>query len=135
MSVFSLTLLALTFTPQETHDGANALFRELLQTGHAVSATVKAPLPPPTMADGLDAGAQRKVLVSVVGQADQVDEFLRKSPFAPQVIKIRPIKPSDPAGPAYGIDFWFIAYGDLGRSPAEVRRACSTPPREPRFTC
>lgn len=112
MSVCSLLLLSL-LAPLETHDQANTLFRELCQTGLAVSAADKAPLPPPTMADGLNGRAQQKVILGVVGQADQLEEFLRKSVVSSQVLKIRAIKPSDPAAPAYGIDFWFIAYGDL----------------------
>jgi hypothetical protein len=65
------------------------------------------------MADGLDAKKQQEVLAKVAGEDYPVEELLRPSVVAPYVLKYRDVKPSDPEAPAYGIDLWFVAHGDL----------------------
>jgi hypothetical protein len=113
MLIFPLLLLASIQAPPTNHESSNLLFRELRETGVAISPTLKAPLPAPSLADGLDAKAQRAVLIALAGQEDQVEELTRPSIVSPHILKIRAIKPSDPHSPAFGVDFWFIAYGDL----------------------
>lgn len=110
MSLLPLLLLAALQTP---HEQANLLYRELRETGVTISPTLKSPLPAPSLPDGLDAKAQRAVMIALAGQEDQVEELTRKSVVAPHILKIREIKPSDPEAPAFGVDFWFVAYGDL----------------------
>jgi hypothetical protein len=94
-------------------DKGNELFEELRSTGVSVSATHKAVLPAPTMADGLDARQQQEVLAAVAGMDYSVEELVRPSVVAPFVLKYRDVQPSDPEAPAYGIDLWFVARGDL----------------------
>jgi hypothetical protein len=107
-------LLALLGVPAaEPREKANDLFEELRTTGVAVSPTQKAVLPAPSMADGLDANKQQEVLAAVAGTNYTVDELVRPAVVAPFVLKYRDVQPSDPDAPAYGIDLWFVAHGDL----------------------
>jgi hypothetical protein len=94
-------------------DNANELFRELTAQGIAIGAREKVKLPAPTLADGLDAMGQRAVLEAIAGNDYSVEELVRPSVVAPFVLKYRTIRPSDPDAPAYGIDVWFVAHGDL----------------------
>jgi hypothetical protein len=65
------------------------------------------------MSDGLDAAAQGRVLAAIAGRDYQVEELLRPSVVAPFVLKWRDVRSADPAAPAYGIDVYFVANGDL----------------------
>jgi hypothetical protein len=93
--------------PQE-----NPLFQELLKEGLDVGAKAKVHLPAPTMEEGLDAAGQKKVLEKLIEGSYELDDFLRNSLVAPNMLRMRTIEPSDPQAPARGIDFWFVAYGD-----------------------
>lgn len=106
-------LLLLATLNADGHEKDNPLYRELRETGVAVGGGLHSPLPAPLMPDGLDAKAQRAVIEKLAGDDYPLDELLRKSVVAPHVYKFREVKPSDPAAPAYGVDLWFIAYGDL----------------------
>jgi hypothetical protein len=106
-------LLALALAPADPHEQANPLYRELRQTGVALNDKVKAPLPAPTLADGLDAKAQKKVIESVAGADYDPQELLRKSVTAPFRYQVRDLDPPDPQGRAFAIDVWFVAHGDL----------------------
>jgi hypothetical protein len=110
----ALLLVVLGFTKADDgHDRQNRLYRELRTEGVLVSARGRARLPAPTMADGLSAEAQEDVIKRLAGADYPVDELLRKSVVAPHIFKFRDVEPSDPKAPAYGIDVWFVAYGDL----------------------
>jgi hypothetical protein len=113
MLFFSWLLLAPGFLRAEGHDPINPLFRELRDPGLAVGMNLHAPLPAPSMANGLDAKAQQAVLQAVAGEDYAVEELLRKSVVAPHILRLRNITPSDPMAPARGVDVWFVAYGDL----------------------
>jgi hypothetical protein len=65
------------------------------------------------MADRLDVKNQQEVLAAVAGEDYSVEELVRPSVVAPFVLKYRDVRPSDPEAPAYGIDLWFVAHGDL----------------------
>ncbi len=91
----------------------NELYEELRTKGIAVGAKEKAVLPAPSMADGLDAKQQQEVLTAVAGTNYSVEELVRPAVVAPYVLKYRDVRPSDPDAPAYGIDLWFVAHGDL----------------------
>lgn len=108
------TLLSVALAaPMGSHEDANPLYRQLLDPGLAIGADLRAKLPPPSMADGLDAAAQRKVIQDLIGSDYSYEEFTRKSVVAPLLLKIRDVKPSDPAAPARGVDVWCVGYGDL----------------------
>jgi hypothetical protein len=93
---------------------ANPLFKQLRNDGVVVSAEMKAPLPAPLMADGLDATQQRAVLEKVVGKRFSLGQFAAKIGTAPHVYAIRKIAIGDvDAARALGIDISFIAHGSL----------------------
>lgn len=108
-----LLLAAAASQPPASHEAANPLFKSLTETGLDVGADARAKFPPPTMPDGLDAAKQKAVIAAVIGGDYPFEEFTRKSTVAPQLIKFRDVKPSDPKAPARGVDVWFVAYGDL----------------------
>jgi len=99
--------------PAKDHQTANALFKSLVDPGLNVGAGVKAKLPAPTMPDGLDGAGQKAVIEALIKGEYAYAEFTRKSVVAPQLLKLRDVLPSDPKAPARGVDFWFVAYGDL----------------------
>jgi hypothetical protein len=65
------------------------------------------------MADGLAAKGQEEVIKRLAGVDYPVEELIRKSVVAPHIFKFRDVEPSDPKAPAYGVDVWFVAHGDL----------------------
>jgi hypothetical protein len=113
MSPGILIVLAIGPGQVNGHEELNPLYKDLRQAGIAVSGTRKSPLPAPSMADGLDARAQRAVIEKVAGEDYAVEELVRRSVVAPHILRIRDITPADPQAPARGVDAWFIAYGDL----------------------
>jgi hypothetical protein len=98
---------------------ANPIFRELLSGGVSVGKTVvfRAPL----MADGVSAADQKKQLKALcVGPNPKKPLFdyadaIERSSSAAYSFEDRRIKDSDPQAPAYAIDIWFVAYGDLAK--------------------
>ena len=92
---------------------ANPLFQELLQRGAPVSSTVRLPLPPPAVPDGLDAAAQQAALAKIVGERYSLDEFARDSVVAPFLLKFPEVRRTD--APARAVDLWFIVYGNLNQ--------------------
>lgn len=98
--------------PSPTHEAENPLYKGLLETGLSVGTDLRAKLPAPSMADGLDAARQKAVITAVIGDTP-FDEFTRKSIVGPQVLRIGDAKPSDPKAPARTVDLWFVAYGDF----------------------
>jgi hypothetical protein len=112
MNTAWLLLLLFTAAPPD-HERANPIYRELRQTGVAVSAAEHVRLPAPTMADGLSAEAQEAVLKTVVGEDYALEEFLRRSPVAPFRLQIRDATPSSSKAPSRIVDVAFVAHGDL----------------------
>jgi hypothetical protein len=113
MFIYSLLLLTGSAVAGDGHEKDNFLYQEIRTRGLALGGDRVAPLPLPRMADGLDAAAQRTVLIDVCEQEDQLAEFTRDSVVAPFVWKIREIEGSDPKAPAFAVDFCFVAYGSL----------------------
>jgi hypothetical protein len=97
----------------QTHEQLNPLYKDLLDPGLLVGPDVKAKFPAPAMPDGLDAAKQTEVITNLIGKDYSYQEFTRKSPVAPQILKLRNVMPCDPNAPARGVDVWFVAYGDL----------------------
>lgn len=94
-------------------ENANPIYRELRDPGLTLAPKVATALPAPTMPDGLNAKQQRAILDKLAGQDYNLDDLLRNSVQAPQVLKFRDISPAPPDATAHGVDLWFIAYGDL----------------------
>jgi hypothetical protein len=110
----ALALSANQAGPAKDHDG-NALLGELLKEGLDVGGKAKVVFPAPTMDDGLDAAAQKKVMEKLIDKSYELDDFVRNSVVAPNMLRLRNIEPSDPNAPARGVDFWFVAYGDWAK--------------------
>ncbi|AWM36448.1 hypothetical protein GobsT_57480 [Gemmata obscuriglobus] len=115
----ALLLAALTAAPAQpptdAHDGQNPLFKRLTETGLDIGGGATAKFPAPTMADGLSGAKQKEIIKGLIGNDYSYDEFARDSLVAPQLLRIRDVKPGDPKAPARGVDVWFIAYGDFKR--------------------
>lgn len=114
--MYALVLAALAASPaqpQAKQEELNPLYKRLLDTGLPVGGDQKVNFPAPTMADGLDSAAQKKVIEGVIGTDYDYAEFTRKSVNAPYVMKIRDIKGAGPKAPVRGVDVWFVAYGDF----------------------
>jgi hypothetical protein len=112
MSILPLLFLALGAAPDK-HEADNPVYVELRQKGIDIGGKGRSLLPAPVMPDGLDAKAQRKVLISLLDQPGQLEEFTLNSKVAPQVIHIKEIKATDPETPPFSVEFYFVAYGDL----------------------
>ena len=91
----------------------NPLFEQLRKDGIVLDRETKAPLPPPFMADGLDAAGQREVLQKVVGKRFTVRDFTVKSGTAPQVYSVRKIAAGADAPRGLALDIAFVAHGRL----------------------
>lgn len=114
----TLILGALSLAPAQppqagTHEANNPLYKALLDPGLPVGPDLRTKFPTPTMPDGLDAARQKAIITGLLGNDHSYAEFTRKSVVAPQLLKLRDAAPSDPRAPARGVDFWFVAYGDL----------------------
>lgn len=95
-------------------EAANPLFEQLRGKGVAITAETAVPLPPPVMADRLDATGQREVLQKVVGERFPVKDFVGKVGTAPHVYHINKVPAaSSDALRAFRIDASFVAYGSL----------------------
>jgi hypothetical protein len=112
MTPLALVLLTIPLAA-DAHEQSNPLYRELRQTGVTLNDKVRSPLPAPTLADGLDAKAQKKVIDAVAGADYDPQELLRKSATAPFRFQVRDLEPPDSHSRAFAIDVWFIAHGDL----------------------
>jgi hypothetical protein len=92
------------------------LLAELLHSGVRMESGAIMKLPPPTLADGLSAADQQKVLAQLADERHPIAALQRKSVVAPFVLKIT----DDPSvagqtSRACHIDLWFVAYADLAR--------------------
>jgi hypothetical protein len=90
----------------------NPVFQELRNQGIKMSDGTVVKLPPPILTDGLDAAGQQAALDKVADARSPVTELVKKSYYAPIVVKVRTIRPSQGEGPAVRkIDLWFVAHG------------------------
>lgn len=111
LSLLTSALLVLVSAGDPPKD--NAVFQELLDRGVAMSDGTVVRLPSPVLADGLDA-AQQKAAIDKAGDVRTAfREMVKKSYYAPVVVKVRTVKPNENEGPAIRtIDIWFVAHGD-----------------------
>src|SRR5207247_8106967 len=62
----------------------------------------------------LDRAGQLEVLKKLLGD-DPLDDFMRASPVAPQIAKVREIDAGDANGRGRGVDVWFVAHGKFDK--------------------
>jgi hypothetical protein len=91
----------------------NSVLTQLTGQGVPVGDGTFVKLPPPTMADSLDAAAQQAILERIAAPHHRVADLTRKSKVSPFVLKLGDVSTSDPNRPFRTIDVWFIAYGRL----------------------
>lgn len=119
--VLILTMLAVA----GDQAAANPLFQELLAQGIVLKDDVRAKLPAPTLADGLNGAAQQEALRKIIGDRYSVEEFARNAVVAPYVLKFSDVRNGEVV--ARGVDLWFIVYGDLdGLANVEVLEKLNT---------
>lgn len=105
-------LLITILSTGQVHVDDNPVYRALLQQG-VFECKEPGFLPPPTMVDGLDAGAQRKVIDTLAKPRHSFATLTRKSVVAPHIVKIEKVDSGDSEQPLLSIQFWFIAHADL----------------------
>jgi hypothetical protein len=110
--MLSVIVLVVWLGQAAGHEAINPPFRALLTQGVSVGER-KLPIMPPKMADGLDAKGQLAVLREVAGREYDVEELLRESKVAPQVIRIRDVAGGPADAPWRAVDVYFVAYGKL----------------------
>lgn len=111
--VVAWLLLAAAFA-SAADEPSNPLFEQLRKEGLSVTSEGKTSLPPPLMANGLDAAAQQAVLRKIVGKRFTVKTFTGNIGTAPHVYGIRKIAAAgDDAPRVYDVDVSFVAYGSL----------------------
>ena len=113
MLALVMTLAVVAPAQPYSHEAENPLFKALLVPGLVVGPDLRVKLPKPMMADGLDAAAQKAIIVKLIGDDYSLEDFTRKSQVSPHVLRIRDAEPSDPKSPSRGLDTYFVAYVDL----------------------
>ena len=111
--LISLATLGLGAPPE------NPIFRQLLDTGVPVGDDRFVKIAAPTMADGLDAAAQRELIKRIAGPTRQIDRLMRNSIVAPFVLEIGRADTKDGQTPTRTVDVWFVAYGGLDQFASE----------------
>lgn len=126
-----LPLLLMLAEGQDPHRQSNPLYRELREVGWKVDGR-EFRLPAPTLPDGLDAATQKKVLEQLIGDDYTLDDFLRPSPVAPQILRINDLKSTNANAVPRSVDLWFVVYADLDAKIDEafVRKVLSEGKRE-----
>ncbi len=113
MHVFPLHFALLALAAVNGPAADVPVFQELLEKGVKMSDGTLVKLPPPILADGLDAAGQHAALAKVADARSPVEDLLHKSYYAPVVVKVRTVKSSAGEGPAVrAVDFWFTAHGN-----------------------
>lgn len=113
MVIRTLLLLTALLTPGYAAD-PNPVFQTLVGTGIEMPKGPALKLPAPTMPDGLDAAAQRKVLEAIADERRPVEALLRKGVTAPVIFESGDVEASaDAGGAGKYVNFWFVVYADL----------------------
>jgi hypothetical protein len=112
MNLTLIPIILAALTAANASAGENPVFKELIEKGVTMSDGTAFKLPPPILADGLDAAAQRAAMDEAGDARSSAAELVRKS-SAPVVVKVRTARPSKDEGPAVRtVDVWFVAHGD-----------------------
>ena len=112
MCTLVLVFCSLAAPGADPAEQANAVLTELVVAGITMPDGTAVKLPPPSMADGLDAKQQRAAIGKIPGIRHTVDELLRKSAVAPFELRRQAANPKAEAV-AWQLDVWFVAYGTL----------------------
>src|SRR5688572_12775304 len=117
--LFALLAICLLYGGRAAAEAPNPIFVQLL--GVTIDPQGPVRLPPPAMADGLGAEAQRKVLAQLADDNHPLEALLRKSVVAPFVIKISDDKTPGAGltGTARRVDVWFVVHADFARITSE----------------
>lgn len=111
LPLFYLVLLASAAADSRAVE--NVVLEKLMQQGVKVSDGTVFRLPPPILADKLDAAGQKAAIAKTPYFRGTVEDFLAKSFYAPVGVKVRTLKRSRNKGPAVrAVDVWFVAHGD-----------------------
>lgn len=107
------TLLLAIVAGGSAPETVNPALADLQTKGVAMSDATAFKLPPPVMADGLDAAGQRAALKKVADARTPPEELVRKSYYAPVVVKVRTLKSAEDETPSIrAVDLWFVVHGD-----------------------
>jgi hypothetical protein len=111
LTPIALLLAVVSAAPSSASE--NPVFKDLISKGVAMSDGASVKLPPPVLADGLDAIQQTSALAKAAGAHGTVADLVKTSYYAPVVVKVRTTKQSEGEGPAVRtLDVWFVAHGD-----------------------
>jgi hypothetical protein len=95
----------------EPEHAANPVYKELISSGASFDGTTVR-LPAPLLRDGQPADDQRSALRTLAGSDRALDDLLKNSVTAPQIIKVR--DESTRGGTLVReCDLWFVVYADL----------------------
>lgn len=111
MTFSSLAVVVIAALMAEKHDELNPVYASLYNSGVSLNESVKVTLPPPTMADGLDAAAQQNIIRTLTGSESTYRQFMRNSVVTKHILHMDEIEQD--RAPARRADVWFVAYGDL----------------------
>jgi hypothetical protein len=111
MTFSAITVLALLLAPGAENPIMLQLTQQGLPTDLEGKTLVK--IASPSMLDGLDAAAQRRVLEQVAGPNRRVEDLLHNAVVAPFVLKIDDVSAPAGAEPLRRVDVWYVAYGKL----------------------
>src|SRR5437879_3012693 len=102
--MFALAIALAVAPPPNSHEADNTLYQALLDPGLVVGPNLRVKFPAPLFPDGLDAAAQKAVIVKLIGDDYSYEDFTRKSQVAPHILRIREAQPSDPKSPSRALD-------------------------------
>jgi len=113
MNRLILMIAILLFQSVVVWSAENPIYQELLDRGIEMTDGATCKLPPPILADGLDAAGQRAAIDKLAAPRASFDELVKKTYYAPVVVRVRTLKPSVDEGPAIrAVDLWFVVHGD-----------------------
>lgn len=92
----------------------NDVYKALLSNGVAIAPQHAIKLPPPVVADGLDAAAQRRAITQLISDRYDWETFSRRSVVSPFLLKIE--DGSRVTGQiGRRVDLYFVAYGSFDK--------------------
>ncbi len=112
LAICRIALLLALCLPTHFGIAAESIYDALIQQGVELSADETTKLPPPLLADGLAAAAQRQAIESLLAGRYEWDQFTRKSVVSPLLLKIDDLD-RESGQVSRRADLYFVAYGKL----------------------